>query len=66
MGGHFGNFINAVRSGKQADLNCDIEVGYRSSVLPLLGNISYRLGREVNFDGAREEFVERSRSRQAC
>ena len=51
MGGHFGNFIAAVRSGKQADLSCDIEVGYRSSVLPLLGNISYRLGRELKYDG---------------
>jgi predicted dehydrogenase len=57
MGGHFGNFIAAVRSGKQTDLSCDIEVGYRSSVLPHLGNISYRLGRELKYDGAKEKFV---------
>jgi len=55
--GHFGNFIAALRSGKQSDLNCDIEVGHRSSVLPLLGNISYRVGREVIFDGRREVCV---------
>jgi predicted dehydrogenase len=55
--GHFGNFITALRSGKQSLLTCDIEVGHRSSVLPLLGNISYRLGREVIFDGRREVFV---------
>jgi len=54
--GHFGNFINAIRSGKQSDLTCDIEVGFRSSALPILGNISYRLGREVIFDGHREIF----------
>jgi len=57
MGGHFGNFIAAIRSGKRSDLNCEIEVGHRSSVLPLLGNISYRLGRELTFNGLKEEFV---------
>ncbi len=55
--GHYGNFIDAIRSGKRSELNCDIEVGYRSSVLPCLGNISYRVGHEVKFDGARERFV---------
>jgi predicted dehydrogenase len=57
MGGHFGNFISAIRSGKQSELTCDIEVGHRSSVLPLLGNISYRVGRELIFDGRKEQFV---------
>ena len=56
-GGHYGNFVAAIRSGKQSDLNCDIEVGYRSSVLPHLGNISYRVGRELKFDGKTEQFV---------
>lgn len=56
--GHYGNFIVAVRSGKQEDLNCDIEVGHRSSVLPHLGNISYRVGRELTFDGKKERFVD--------
>ncbi len=55
--GHFGNFIQSIRSGKQGDLNCDIEVGHRSSVLPHLGNISYRLGRELKFEGSREKFA---------
>jgi predicted dehydrogenase len=39
LGPHFTNFANAVRSGKHGDLHCDIEVGYRSSVLPLVANI---------------------------
>lgn len=56
--GHFGNFIKAVRSGKQEDLTCDIEVGHRSSALAHLGNISYRLGRELTFDGRMEEFID--------
>lgn len=56
--GHFDNFIQALRTGKKHLLNCDIEEGHRSSVLPLLGNISYRLGREVVFDRRRESFVD--------
>jgi len=55
--GHFGNFIAALRSGRQQDLNCDIETGYISTALPLLGNISYRLGRDLTFDGKKEKFV---------
>lgn len=58
MGGHFGNFIAAVRSGKQEDLTCEIEVGHRSSVLPHLGNIAYLLGRELEFDSRHEKFVD--------
>jgi predicted dehydrogenase len=56
-GDHYGNFVAAVRSGQQSDLNCDIEEGHRSSVLAHIGNISYRLGRELRFDGATERFV---------
>ncbi len=57
VGGHYGNFIHAVQSGKQEVLNCDIEVGHLSSALAHLGNISYRLGRELTFGGRRETFV---------
>ena len=55
--GHFGNFISALRSGKREDLTCDIEVGHMSTVLPHLGNISYRLGRDLTFDCDKERFV---------
>ena len=54
---HFGNFINAMRSGNREDLTCDIEEGHLSSALPHLANISYRLGRELTFDSAKEKFV---------
>jgi len=56
-GGHCNNFINALRSGKKEDLTCDIQTGYMSTVLPHLANISYRLGREVIFDGGQEKFA---------
>jgi predicted dehydrogenase len=54
---HFANFIDAIRSGKDATLNCQIKEGFYSSALPLLANISYRLGRELKFDGNKEKFV---------
>jgi predicted dehydrogenase len=56
-GGHYMNFIAAVRSGKKSDLTCPVEEGVISSDLPLLANISYRLGRDLSFDGKNEKFV---------
>ncbi|MGB8492376.1 MAG: Gfo/Idh/MocA family oxidoreductase [Bacteroidales bacterium] len=54
---HFANFIDAIRAGNDAALHCQINQGFYSSALPLLANISYRLGRELEFDGAKEKFV---------
>ena len=54
---HFGNFIDAIRSGKNEDLHCDILEGFMSAALPAMANISYRLKRELTFDGATEKFV---------
>jgi predicted dehydrogenase len=45
--GHFGNFIQAVRSRKVEDLNADIAEGHLSAACCHLGNISYRLGTQV-------------------
>ena len=49
-GDHFLNFIEAVRSRKRETLNAEIEEGAISTALVHLANISYRLGRTVNFD----------------
>jgi predicted dehydrogenase len=54
---HWANFIDAVRSGKNEDLHCSMLEGHMSSALPHLANISYRLGREVKFNGSTEKFV---------
>ena len=56
-GSHYKNFISAIRSGKKEELNCNIEAGFISTALPHLANISYRLGRELVFDGANERFT---------
>ncbi len=49
-GNNWANFIEAVRSRKQSDLNAPIEEGFMSTVLVHLANISYRLGRSIEFD----------------
>ena len=49
---HFQNFIDAVRSRKRSDLNAEIEEGAISTTLIHLANISYRVGRTLNFDAA--------------
>jgi predicted dehydrogenase len=46
---HFANFIAAVRSRRNADLNATIEEGHYSSALCHLANISYRLGTNAAF-----------------
>ncbi|HEY8747124.1 MAG TPA: Gfo/Idh/MocA family oxidoreductase [Tepidisphaeraceae bacterium] len=43
-GSHFSNFVSAVKSHKQSDLNCPILEGHYSAALCHLANISYRLG----------------------
>lgn len=57
-GGHFANFIDGVRSGDREDLNCDILVGHMSTCLPHLGNIAYRVGETLEFNGEFEKFID--------
>jgi predicted dehydrogenase len=52
---HFENFIKAVRSRNQKDMNADILEGHLSSALCHTGNISYRLGNEKSPDEINEE-----------
>jgi hypothetical protein len=51
-GDNWANFIQAVRSRKQSDLNAPMEEGSPSVILIHLANISCRLGRTLNFDAA--------------
>jgi predicted dehydrogenase len=46
-GDHHDNFLKAVRSGRKEDLNADILEGHISSAMCHMGNISYRIGREM-------------------
>jgi predicted dehydrogenase len=53
---HFTNFIKAVRSRKTSDQNGPVETAHLSSALAHLGNISCRLGRQLDFDPKTERF----------
>jgi predicted dehydrogenase len=54
---HYQNFIDAIRAGDPKILACGVLEGHLSSSLPHLGNISYRVGRQLQFDGKTETFV---------
>ena len=54
---HYTNFADAIRAGNNDLLHCDVSEGVLSSDLPHLANISYRMGRELHFNGASEKFV---------
>lgn len=47
-GFHLKNFIDGVRG--VAPLNCPIEIGFKSTLLPQLGNISYRVDRVLHIN----------------
>lgn len=52
---HIQNFISTIKNGGR--LNCDIEEGYKSTLLAHLGNLSYRVGRPLKFDSNSHSIV---------
>ena len=54
---HYQNFVDAIRANNPKLLTCDILEGHLSSALPHLANIAYRTGRQLQFDGKSETFV---------
>lgn len=54
---HFRNWIYAMRSRNHQSLTADIEEGRKSMALSLLGNVAYRTGRSLQFDGKTEQCV---------
>jgi predicted dehydrogenase len=52
---HFENFINAVRSRRESELNAHIHEGHLSTALCHTANISYRIGRQQSPDAIREQ-----------
>ena len=52
---HWENFMGAVRSRQREQLNAEIEEGALSCNLVHLANISYRLGRTLQWDGKKME-----------
>jgi hypothetical protein len=54
---HMANFLKAVKSRNRADLNADVSVGVTSADLVHMANISYRVGRKLNYDAASGSFT---------
>lgn len=54
---HFVNFLDCIRSRKREDLNAEVEGGHLSTSLSHLGNIAYKTGRKLTFDGKTEKFI---------
>ncbi len=55
---HFVNFLDCMRSRKWQDLNADILEGHMSTAMMHLGNVSYRTGRKLVFNGNAEQFID--------
>ena len=55
-GDHYANFVKAVKSRNTADQHGPVETAHMASALAHLGNISYRLGRQLDFDPVKERF----------
>ena len=51
---HVKNFLECMKSRQKP--NCDIEIGAHIARIASLGNIAYRLGRQVNWDGDKQSF----------
>jgi predicted dehydrogenase len=47
---HYANFVNAIRGGEPAKFNANMDEAFYSCALIHLANISYRLGRSLEFD----------------
>ncbi len=52
---HMGNFLDCIKSRKTPI--CPVSVGHRSASLAHLGVIAIRLGRKLNWDPVKEQFV---------
>ncbi|MBN1349898.1 Gfo/Idh/MocA family oxidoreductase [candidate division KSB1 bacterium] len=52
---HYQNFLDCIKT-RQKPI-CDVEIGHRSATVCHLGNIAMRIGRELEWDPQKEEFV---------
>src|SRR5665648_475001 len=54
---HFQNWFDAIRARDMSIQNGPVQTGHLSSSLAHLGNISYRLSRQLEFDSVAERFI---------
>jgi len=63
---HRENFVQAVRSRKTSELNCDVQTGHLSSALCHLGNISHRVGETISLKSLPERTQEQPLMHEAA
>lgn len=54
---HFKNWFDAIKARDMSIQNGPVQTGHLASALAHLGNISYRLGRQLEFDPVAERFI---------
>ena len=54
---HFQNWLDAIRARDMSIQNAPVQTGHLSSSLAHLGNISYRMGKQLEFDPVAERFI---------
>jgi hypothetical protein len=54
---HFMNWFDAIRARDMSIQNAPVQTAHLSSALAHLGSISYRVGRQLDFDPASERFL---------
>jgi len=52
---HVANFIDCMKTRNKP--NCDVETGAHIARFSSMGNIAYRLGRRLNWDNEKQEFI---------
>ncbi|HZE85578.1 MAG TPA: Gfo/Idh/MocA family oxidoreductase [Puia sp.] len=52
---HVNDFLDAIRNNRRP--NCDVELGYKSVVAMQLGNIAWRMGRDLKLDPSNAHII---------
>lgn len=56
---HMNNFVDAISKKDQTLLNAPIQVGAHIAILSQMGNIAYRTGKKLYWDGTRRKFTDK-------
>jgi len=55
---HHKNFVDVIKSRKFEDLHCPIQAGAHVATVCQMGNIAYRMGKKLYWDGAHSKFTD--------
>ena len=61
---HWENFVTAIKSGKQDDLNCPISTGAHIATVCQLGNIAFRCQEKITWDKVKQQLTNEKLNQQ--